>query len=88
MELGIGIGLGLVVMVVGLVWGAWKLAQPAQLRQELQVHLERVLGAHTAVAMKNRELQSALRAEVAHVQQLQRQLQLLQRHLSAQRSGI
>lgn len=78
--MGGGIGLGLVVMVAGLVWGAWKLAQPDQLRQELQVQLERVLGAHVAVVMENRELQSALRAEVAHVQQLQRQLQLLQRH--------
>lgn len=78
--MGVGIGLGLVAMVAGLVWGAWKLAQPVQLRQELQVQLERVLGAHVAVVMENRELHSALRAEVAHVQQLQRQLQLLQRH--------
>lgn len=68
-----------VALIVLLVWGAWKMAQPVQLRQQLEAQFEGVLSAHNALVMHNRELSAALRAERAHVQQLQRQLMLRQR---------
>lgn len=67
-----------VALIMLLVWAAWKLAQPVQLRQQLEAQIEGVLSAHNALAMHNRELSAALRAERAHAQQLQRQLMLRQ----------
>ncbi|MDT4880445.1 hypothetical protein FQZ97_1162000 [compost metagenome] len=81
--MGLSAGLWIVLMPVALValltWGAWKLAQPIQLRQELKAQLEDVLSVHSVIVMRNQELSAALRAEHAHVQQLQRQLARRQR---------
>lgn len=80
MELKAGLVIVLVpvALIALLVWGAWKLAQPVQLRQQLEAQFEGVLSAHNALAMHNRELSAALRTERAHVQQLQRQRMLRQ----------
>ncbi|MGQ9951322.1 hypothetical protein ACUS6I_25745 [Pseudomonas aeruginosa] len=88
LTVGVWIVLTPVVLVALLTWGAWKLAQPIQLRQELKAQLEEVLGVHSAIVMRNQELSASLRAERAHVQQLQRQLALRQRGGRYLRSGI
>lgn len=64
----------LVALIMLLMWGVWKLAQPVQLRQQLEAHFEGVLSAHNALVMHNRELSAALRTKRAHALQLQRQL--------------
>lgn len=47
--MGLSAGIWIALIPVALVeksaWGAWKLAQPTQLRQELKAQLEAVLGA-------------------------------------------
>lgn len=79
LTVGIGIALIPVALAVLLTWGAWKLARPTQLRQELNAQLKAVLAVHSAIVMRDQELNAALRAERAYVQQLQRQLELCQR---------
>ncbi|EJN6721463.1 hypothetical protein [Pseudomonas aeruginosa] len=81
MELGADIWIALipVALMVLLMWGAWKLARPTQLRQELNAQLKAVLDVHNAIVMRDQELGTALRTERAYVQQLQRQLELCQR---------
>lgn len=79
LTVGIWIALIPVALVVLLTWGAWKLARPTQLRQELNAQLKAVLAVHSAIVMRDQELNAALRAERAYVQQLQRQLELCQR---------
>lgn len=76
---GIWIALIPVALVVLLMWGAWKLARPTQLRQELNAQFKAVLAVHSAIVMRDQELSAALRAERTYVQQLQRQLELCQR---------
>lgn len=76
---GIWIALIPVALVVLLMWGAWKLAQPIQLRQELNAPLVAALGIHNAMVMRSQELSTSLRTERAYVQQLQCQLELCQR---------
>ena len=66
-----------VALIMLLIWSAWKLAQPVQLRQKLEAQFEGVLSAHNALIMHNRELSGALRAERAHAQQLHRQMMLI-----------
>lgn len=76
---GIWIALIPIALVVLLMWGAWKLAQPTQLRQELNAQFKAVLAVHSAIVMRDLELSAASLAERAYVQQLQRQLELCQR---------
>ncbi len=66
---GIWIALIPVALVVLLTWGAWKLARPTQLRQELNAQLKAALAVHSALVIRDQELSIALLAERAYVQQ-------------------
>ncbi|EPO6706523.1 hypothetical protein ACR96V_31710 [Pseudomonas aeruginosa] len=81
MELTAGIWIALipVALVVLLMWCAWKLARPTQLRQELNAQFKAVLAVHSAIVRCDRELSAAVHAKRTYVQQLQRQLELCQR---------